>query len=155
MHGVPIFYASGLASQSLKVYQTYIEMMNDAIKQAFQVPSCLQSSIESNNSCLEAFLALLQRSNDAYCAYFDIYLQSVPFKSIAIDSGVSKTALYGFIGRDFQPFCPAKPTPAASFVLSLAVTCNLCPCRGQTPSSSSSSSSSAGPGSWRGQGRVW
>lgn len=34
---VPIYSASGLASQSLKVYQTYIEMMNDAIKQAFQV----------------------------------------------------------------------------------------------------------------------
>lgn len=37
LQSVPIFSASGLASQSLKVYQTYIEMMNDAIKQAFQV----------------------------------------------------------------------------------------------------------------------
>ena len=40
LHHVPIFSASGLASQSLKVYQTYIEMMNDAIKQAFQVNDC-------------------------------------------------------------------------------------------------------------------
>jgi cleavage and polyadenylation specificity factor subunit 3 len=37
LQSVPIFSASGLASQSLKVYQTYIDMMNDAIKQAFQV----------------------------------------------------------------------------------------------------------------------
>lgn len=37
MQSIPIFSASGLASQSLKVYQTYIDMMNDAIKQAFQV----------------------------------------------------------------------------------------------------------------------
>lgn len=43
LHGVPIYQASGLASQSLKVYQTYIEMMNDAIKQAFQVEALASS----------------------------------------------------------------------------------------------------------------
>ena len=37
LRGVPIFQASGLAQKALTVYQTYIEMMNDAIKAAFQV----------------------------------------------------------------------------------------------------------------------
>lgn len=34
---MPIYQASGLAQKALTVYQTYIEMMNDAIKAAFQV----------------------------------------------------------------------------------------------------------------------
>ena len=37
LRGVPIYQASGLAQKALTVYQTYIEMMNDAIKAAFQV----------------------------------------------------------------------------------------------------------------------
>lgn len=53
LQGVPIYQASGLASQSLKVYQTYIEMMNDAIKQAFQV-RCLCCS-----ACFSAGWAVL------------------------------------------------------------------------------------------------
>ncbi len=36
LRGVPIYQASGLAQKALTVYQTYIEMMNDAIKAAFQ-----------------------------------------------------------------------------------------------------------------------
>ena len=36
---VPIYQCSGLAKRALSVYQTYIEMMNDAIKRAFQVAS--------------------------------------------------------------------------------------------------------------------
>lgn len=38
MRGIPIYQASGLARRGLSVYQTYIEMMNDEIKAAFQVP---------------------------------------------------------------------------------------------------------------------
>ena len=37
LHSVPIYQASGLAQKAMTVYQTYIEMMNDAIKVAFQV----------------------------------------------------------------------------------------------------------------------
>ncbi|KAK9822187.1 hypothetical protein WJX81_008406 [Elliptochloris bilobata] len=36
LRSVPIYQASGLAQKALTVYQTYIEMMNDAIKAAFQ-----------------------------------------------------------------------------------------------------------------------
>jgi len=34
---VPIYQASGLAMRALTVYQTYIEMMNEEIKKAFQI----------------------------------------------------------------------------------------------------------------------
>ncbi|GMH41155.1 hypothetical protein BSKO_09065 [Bryopsis sp. KO-2023] len=37
VQSVPIYQASGLAMKALSVYQTYIEMMNDDIKRAFQV----------------------------------------------------------------------------------------------------------------------
>ena len=37
LQNVPIYQASGLARRAISVYQTYIEMMNDDIKQAFQV----------------------------------------------------------------------------------------------------------------------
>eukprot|EP00192_Tetraselmis_astigmatica_P006958 CAMPEP_0117682844 /NCGR_PEP_ID=MMETSP0804-20121206/19958_1 /TAXON_ID=1074897 /ORGANISM="Tetraselmis astigmatica, Strain CCMP880" /LENGTH=721 /DNA_ID=CAMNT_0005493147 /DNA_START=103 /DNA_END=2265 /DNA_ORIENTATION=- len=36
IHNVPIYQASGLARRALSVYQTYIEMMNDDIKVAFE-----------------------------------------------------------------------------------------------------------------------
>eukprot|EP00873_Tetraselmis_striata_P009977 jgi/Tetstr1/430241/TSEL_020069.t1 len=36
IHNVPIYQASGLARRALSVYQTYIEMMNDDIKEAFE-----------------------------------------------------------------------------------------------------------------------
>ncbi|KAK9813025.1 hypothetical protein WJX72_007682 [[Myrmecia] bisecta] len=36
MHNVPIYQASGLARRAMSIYQTYIEMMNDDIKTAFQ-----------------------------------------------------------------------------------------------------------------------
>lgn len=34
---IPIYQASGLAIKALSVYQTYIEMMNEEIRTAFQV----------------------------------------------------------------------------------------------------------------------
>jgi cleavage and polyadenylation specificity factor subunit 3 len=34
LHGVPIFYASKVAQKSMRVYQTYINMMNDHIRSA-------------------------------------------------------------------------------------------------------------------------
>lgn len=37
LQNVPIYQASGLARRAISVYQTYIEMMNDDIKAAFQV----------------------------------------------------------------------------------------------------------------------
>lgn len=40
LQNVPIYQASGLARRAISVYQTYIEMMNDDIKAAFQV--CFQ-----------------------------------------------------------------------------------------------------------------
>ena len=40
LQNVPIYQASGLARRAISVYQTYIEMMNDDIKAAFQVCSC-------------------------------------------------------------------------------------------------------------------
>jgi len=36
LQNVPIYQASGLARRAISVYQTYIEMMNDDIKAAFQ-----------------------------------------------------------------------------------------------------------------------
>jgi len=34
---VPIYQASGLAAKAMTIYQTYIEMMNEDIRKAFQV----------------------------------------------------------------------------------------------------------------------
>ena len=34
LQGIPIYQASGLARRALSVFQTYVEMMNDEIKQA-------------------------------------------------------------------------------------------------------------------------
>ncbi len=62
LHSVPIFSASGLASQSLKVYQTYIEMMNDAIKQAFQVSLESLHSAPAPASGAESLALFLQPS---------------------------------------------------------------------------------------------
>lgn len=42
LHNVPIYQASGLARRAISVYQTYIEMMNDDIKAAFQVSPATQ-----------------------------------------------------------------------------------------------------------------
>ena len=36
LHGIPIHQTSGTATQSLGVYQSYIEMMNDDIRAAFK-----------------------------------------------------------------------------------------------------------------------
>ena len=36
---IPIYQASGLASRAMSVYQTYIEFMNEDIKEAFQMKS--------------------------------------------------------------------------------------------------------------------
>lgn len=36
LRGVPIYQTSGIAAQSLGVYQSYIEMMNDAVRAAFK-----------------------------------------------------------------------------------------------------------------------
>ena len=37
LQAVPIYQASGLAAKSMTIYQTYIEMMNEDIRKAFQV----------------------------------------------------------------------------------------------------------------------
>lgn len=37
LRNVPIYQASALARRAMPIYQTYIEMMNDDIKAAFQV----------------------------------------------------------------------------------------------------------------------
>ena len=36
LHYVPIYTVSGIAARALGIYQTYIEMMGEDIKQAFQ-----------------------------------------------------------------------------------------------------------------------
>lgn len=36
LRGVPVYQTSGIATKSLGVYQSYIEMMNEAIQDAFQ-----------------------------------------------------------------------------------------------------------------------
>ena len=53
LHNVPIYQASGLARRAISVYQTYIEMMNDDIKAAFQVSPTLQeiASVEQEQEC--------------------------------------------------------------------------------------------------------
>ena len=43
LQNVPIYQASGLARRAISVYQTYIEMMNDDIKAAFQVCTAYKS----------------------------------------------------------------------------------------------------------------
>lgn len=42
LRGVPIYQASGLARRAMTVYRTYIEMMNDDIRTAFQVANPFQ-----------------------------------------------------------------------------------------------------------------
>ncbi|EGG16071.1 beta-lactamase domain-containing protein [Cavenderia fasciculata] len=37
LHGIPIYYASALAKKCMKVYQTYIQMMNERIRAQFAV----------------------------------------------------------------------------------------------------------------------
>ena len=37
LQAVPIYQASGLAAKAMTIYQTYIEMMNEDIRKAFQV----------------------------------------------------------------------------------------------------------------------
>jgi len=39
LQAVPIYQASGLAAKAMTIYQTYIEMMNEDIRKAFQVRS--------------------------------------------------------------------------------------------------------------------
>ena len=36
LHNVPIYTISGIAARALGIYQTYIEMMGEDIRQAFQ-----------------------------------------------------------------------------------------------------------------------
>ena len=36
LHNVPIYTMSGIAARALGIYQTYIEMMGEDIRQAFQ-----------------------------------------------------------------------------------------------------------------------
>lgn len=51
IQSIPIYQASGLAMKALSVYQTYIEMMNNDIKRAFQVfKSRTNNSVNSMNS---------------------------------------------------------------------------------------------------------
>lgn len=42
LHGVPIYQASGLARRAMTVYRSYIEMMNDDIREAFTVANPFQ-----------------------------------------------------------------------------------------------------------------
>lgn len=42
LHGVPIYQASGLARRAMSVYKTYIEMMNDDIRKAFEIANPFQ-----------------------------------------------------------------------------------------------------------------
>ncbi len=39
---VPIYQASGQMRKSMRVFETYVEMMNDDIKAAFQVCGCVR-----------------------------------------------------------------------------------------------------------------
>lgn len=42
LHGVPVYQASGLARRAMTVYRSYIEMMNDDIREAFTVANPFQ-----------------------------------------------------------------------------------------------------------------
>ncbi len=42
IHGVPVYQASGLARRAMTVYRSYIEMMNDDIREAFTVANPFQ-----------------------------------------------------------------------------------------------------------------
>lgn len=55
LRGVPVYTASGLARKALTVYQTYIEMMNDDIKAAFQLRNPFQFRYVSHLRSASAF----------------------------------------------------------------------------------------------------
>lgn len=54
LQNVPIYQASGLARRAISVYQTYIEMMNDDIKAAFQVRNIIPYQAACCAVCLDA-----------------------------------------------------------------------------------------------------
>ena len=59
---IPIYQTSGLAQRALGVYQTYVEMMNDNIKAAFQIQekvSCLCPDLLGIADSLMLLLMLL------------------------------------------------------------------------------------------------
>ena len=63
---VPIYQASGLAMKALTVYQTYIEMMNEEIKKAFQVAYSFRLTSPRGDSSLSNRFAI--RSASSMCA---------------------------------------------------------------------------------------
>lgn len=56
LQNVPIYQASGLARRAISVYQTYIEMMNDDIKAAFQVSTSATPFPSRHNDMVSSHL---------------------------------------------------------------------------------------------------
>ncbi|EQC25924.1 hypothetical protein SDRG_16223 [Saprolegnia diclina VS20] len=55
LHGVPIYFASKLAAKALRVYQTYINMMNDRIRKQISISNPFQFEHIHNLKSLEDF----------------------------------------------------------------------------------------------------
>lgn len=78
LQNVPIYQASGLARRAISVYQTYIEMMNDDIKAAFQVrrlPSNSRATLASR-WISGKLLLLLQASSNPFMFKHVTHLKS-------------------------------------------------------------------------------
>ena len=55
LHGIPIYYASALAKKCMTVYQTYINMMNDKIRQQISVSNPFMFKHISNLKSMDHF----------------------------------------------------------------------------------------------------
>ena len=55
LHSIPIYFASKLAAKALRIYQTYINMMNDRIREAIAISNPFHFKHISNLKSLEHF----------------------------------------------------------------------------------------------------
>lgn len=55
LHDVPIYFASKLAAKALRVYQTYINMMNDRIRKQITISNPFQFQHISNLKSISDF----------------------------------------------------------------------------------------------------
>lgn len=74
LRGVPIYQASGQAKRALSIFQTYVEMMNDDIRRAFQVRCSMHAApCWLPVRCVRGAV----RWQNAICYYWHLYLSNI------------------------------------------------------------------------------
>jgi cleavage and polyadenylation specificity factor subunit 3 len=56
LHDIPIYYGSALAQRCMKVYENYIYMMNDRIRQKFAISNPFQFKHIQNLTSIDHFI---------------------------------------------------------------------------------------------------